>query len=74
MDEWEDIRDEIVYFLTEKKWLGYPTYTEVTKKRVVRILKPRVLKIVHHIYTRGLCVFLFMNSVTEAELWEIVRS
>ena len=71
-DEQELIRDLIVLFLTDNHLLGYPTYPGVTKKEVTEVLKPRVLKLTHYIYTTGICHITFFNSVTEKELIELV--
>lgn len=71
MDEWELIRDKVVLFLTDKAWLGYGTLP-FTKSILKNVLKPRVNKITHYIYTRGICHVTFFSQITGSELWEIV--
>jgi len=73
-DEYYEIEKRIVMHISARQWIGMFTLSGVYHKDYLEnVMKPRVQKIARHIYDNGLCVHLYLATVTEAELWKLIE-
>lgn len=71
-DEKRELRVALIATLAERQWLGYRPKV-FHQQFVEQVLKRRIVKLTHYLYTRGLCHITFLSQVTERELKEMLR-